>query len=347
MPEEYDPLNTAVTEFDPTTDPEVELGIKPAPEATPDASAKPDPAAQDQPDLDPPDSEAAETPADETGDADGGELKPDEELAELGFPALPADLAANPDIAKRYHETQFGIQKVLRQQQDIKGELEKYTEVTSLLENPATVREAFEKLAQVAHMTTGVDPLAAYRSGATQGREDEIDLPGDWEDAKYTVADYKEATDLGFQYPGEYRAYKLAEKRFEERFGAIDKEREQTRAQAEAQTFLDSEAPKVMGYLAKTEQGWPVTKDMVAAALKQFPNMRDDLPRAVKMAYADEFAAHKAQAVLKAQGKEGPELLTKGGSSSRGVVLPEIDIETISTVDLIHKIAESQEALNR
>jgi len=328
MPEEYDPLNTSVADFDTTKDPEVEQGLKepdqePAKSTVPDA---PEPEAKVEPEA-----KGSEV-------ADGGELGPDAELADLGFPALPADLAENEDIARRYHETQFGIQKVLRQTQETKEALSKYADVAAKLENPATAREAFLALAEIQKRETGIDPLAEFRRTETR---QEIDIPSDWEG--FTLEQYEEAQELGCEYPSEYRTAKKLEARMEAKFKPYEQEREQARAQNATEQFLSQEAPRVMGFLSKTENGWPVTKEMVAKAYTEFPNLKDDLALAVMKTFPREYASHKASVVLKAQGTEGPELLTKGGTGSKGAVLHTLDPEADS-VDLIHLIAENQAA---
>lgn len=327
MPEVFDPLSINPADYDLTTGAE-------------EAEVKPEPAEAEPPETD---EAEPETNVEESGDADGAESEVDAELAELGFPALPPELAADPDISKRYHETQYGIQKVLRQQMEVKQELSKYGEIAAKLEDPATAQEAFLALAQLQRELTGIDPLAGLRGPAQREDASNAEVPDGWEG--FTLAQYHEAQELGCEFPSEYRMAKKLEARMEGKFKPFEQERDQLKAQNQAQAFIDAEAPKVIGFLAKTENGWGVTKEMVASAIKQFPNLKDDLPRAVKMTFPDEFANHKAAAVLKAQGKPGPELLTKGGSMSKGVVLEPLDYDADST-DLIHKIAANLEALS-
>jgi hypothetical protein len=330
MPEEFDPLSISPADYDLTTGSEGQGEPEPEPaEAEPTTEDTTEPEAQ----------------AEEPEDADGVESDVDADLAELGFPALPPELAEKPDIAKRYHETQYGIQKVLRQQQAIKNDLMDLDTFVEGIKTPETTQDGFDFLVNYIRDVTGIDVTTKYRSGSNRQESTyEEDLPAGWDG--FTLAQYEEAQELGCEFPSEYRTAKKLEARMEAKFKPYEQERELSRTQSQAQAFLDTEAPRVIGFLAKTENGWGVTKDMVAQAIKEFPNLKDDLPKAVKRTFPDEYASHKAAAVLKAQGTPGPELLTKGGSNSRGVVLEPLDYDADST-DLIHKIAANLEALGK
>lgn len=335
MPD-FDPLETSPADFDTSKNPEVVAGI-----ATPEPEEEePTPSSAPEPEAEEPEAKPEEEPDAEEPPADGSDLEPDEVLKELGFPALPPELAENPDFVKRYHEQQFGMHKVLKAQQNVLEGLRKYDEVAQKLENPATSVEAFRGMAEIVKQQTGIDIIAQLSSKAEPAKQ--IDVPDDWRD--FTPEQYAEAMELGCEYPSEYLPAKRMEERILRKLAPYEEERTQAKAQSETQNFLAVEAPRTITFLAKTENGWQVTNDMVAAALKQFPDLKDDLPRAVKRAYPDEFAAHHKAAAIKALGQEGPEMLTKGGSASKGTVLEELDVDAPSA-DLIHKIAKNQQAL--
>jgi len=325
-PEAFDPLNISPADFVLTTETET-----PADQPEPTKVIEPEVEATEP-----------EVKTEESEDADGVETT-DDELAELGFPALPPELAADEAIAKRYAETQYGIQKVLRQQMEVKQDLQKYADIAADLENPATAQKAFLALAEIQRNLTGIDPLEGLRGPSRAPEKASVEVPTEWDG--FTPEQYTEAMELGCEYPSEYRMAKKLESRQEAKWKSIEDERAEARKQNEFNAFLDAEAPRVIGFLSKTENGWAPTKDMISTALKQFPNLKDDLPNAVIMAFPKEYAAHKVQAALKAQGQKGPELLTKGSSASKGVVLEPLDYDAPST-DLIHIIAANLENLS-
>lgn len=354
----YDPMDISVHDMDATYDPETGVHSENDEETQTDPedgrdSGDEDPNADITEDGD---DEEGKTESDESksNQADGGD-EDDEELKELGFPALPEELAANEEISKRYTETQYGISKLLRQQQEVVGNLRKYETLAADLtdiSNPELAQNAYKHIGEIIEKEFGVKVLGTSQVQSQQtpqisdvdGWDENQHL---WEQAGLTKADYAEAVIEGVaDYPGEYKAFKRAVSKFESRFEKIEQKDKAAEALKAEQAFLDQEAPRAIGFLAKTENGWGVTKDMVSNALKQFPNMKGDIPKAVKMTYPDEFANHKAQAILKAQGKEGPEMLTKGGSGSKGTVLHRIDPDAPMS-ESVHLIAENLAALSK
>jgi len=231
-------------------------------------------------------------------EADGNESPLDAELHELGFPDLPADLAADPGTHKRWLDTQKGVKNML-------DTVQPYYKYVKALENPETQAEAFEALFQA----TGYRP-----AGVTPDAPAETEL----ED---------------FEYPGEKLAYERALAEMERRYGPTLKQvAEQQTQTAQERAFaskVDKEAPAVIGYFGKAE-GFSVTKDMVSTAMRQHPNV--DVIQAVKMAHIDAFIAHKSGK----SAKKGPEMPSSGGSSSKGMALPNIAPEDYADLTAAH-----------
>lgn len=294
------------------------------------------------------DSQADADSAEKTAD---GAADIDEELAALGFPALDPKLASDPDVAKRYHETQFGIQKVLRQTQEAKAQvvsdldtLKPYIGYIDALDNPATKVQAAKTLLAELKIDPA-DLLPETTRAQYQAQVSNDDLPEVWNGQP--PQDYQEALSIGLQYPGELAAYRAAVRSMESRLGPELQELRDAKTKAKAETdfnaLIEAEAPRVIGYLAKVESGWRVTKEMVREAAKQFPQFKDDLPRAVKAAYPDEFANHKAGAVAKATGKKAPEMVDASSSASRADTagLPEDPQDWLDVpVEMIHRVGK-------
>lgn len=325
----FDPLEISIHDMDASIDPEPgstepDLGL---PVETSTEETKPE-------------ETKVETDKVEAEPADGDE-EPDE-LAALGFPKLPEELAENAEISKRYEEVQYGISKVLRQQQEVLQTLRPYEKLAKDLENPETAQEAYDflgkHLIEEGILKPGVQPQV-QEINSDEWEENRTA----WEGKGLTKDDYADAQAKGFEYPGEYKAYKLAKSENDAKYAPLEKERETMKAQKAFNDLVDAEHPRVAGFLAKTENGWSVTKEMVATALKT-PGAIDDLPTAIKRAFPDEYANHKVQAALKVQTAEGPELLTKGGSGAKGAVLQPLDPDAPSS-KLIHQIYENSQAL--
>jgi len=316
QPTKVDPEEASIHDMDSTHKPS-EAGEEPLPQD----EVHPD----DDPVTKPVEAQDEDPVTEQDEEKSDGDSDLDSELASLGFPELPDELKGNPEVYKRYIETQKGITKVLSQAKEGKTEAEKALEILKPYRHFVDIIEGDDKVAAA----------NALKFIAQQIKVDlgQVEAPDDG-----TPAWQKE----GFEYEGEYKAYQRAKadalKEFEAKFGPTVEEfqqqkQEQTQAK-EFQSFIDKEAPSVMGFLAKTENGWGVTKDMVAEAARQFPNMKDDLAKAVKMTFVDEFAAHKAGTT---KTKEGPEMLS--GSTSRAKVMPTGDPEEWS----IHDIAKAIE----
>ena len=295
-PQGFDPETASISDFDASHTP---------------SQAEEPPLPQDEvlTDDDPPtkaEEAAVEDPVteeeeEEKSDGDSPDLDP--ELASLGFPELPDELKGNPEVYKRYLETQKGIQKVLDQAKSGKTEAEKALEILKPYQHFVDVIE-------------GDDKAAAANALRFIAEQIQVDLG----------APPETSDDDDFEYEGERKAYQRAKaeaiKELEAKFGPFMQEFQQQKQeqakQTEFQSFIDKEAPSVMGFLAKTESGWGVTKDMVATAAKQFPDLKDDLAKAVKMTFVEEYANHKAG--VHAKVRTGPEMLST--STSKGKVMP-------------------------
>ena len=327
---EFDPLAVSVHSMDSGLDPETD------PTDTPPVQS------EVKTEVEEPEKET-ETEV-ETEPADGEE---DDDLAALGFPALPDELKDNPDISKRYEETQYGIQKVVRQQQDVLAELRKYEKLATDLNDPATAQTAYDFLGKQLQEEGLLKLSAPAQIDTSENADQWKEWRDDWENRGLTKADFDDALTRNYlpDYPGEYKAYRDAKAENDLRFGPIDQERKQTQESRAHQDFVDKEHPRVAGFLAKTENGWSVTKEMVSQAVKEFPHLKDDLVTAVKRTFPNEYANHKVQAVLAAKGDEGPEMISNGSSASRGKVLHEIDPDASASAD-VHKIAENLAALS-
>ena len=273
-------------EFDPLEMPIAEFATNAleADEDTPAAESE-DTSETEQPNEEPVVEAEAEAPVE--AEADGNVSTLDEDLRELEFPDLPPELASDPGTHKRWLETQKGIKNML-------DTVQPYYKYVKALEDPATQAEAFEAL----YKATG------YRPPGVQAPE------------AATVA-----TDGDFEYEGERLAYERAVAEVERRYGPQLKQlaetQEQTAQERAFTAMVDKQAPAVIGYFGKAE-GFPVTKDMVATALKQHPGA--DPIQAVKMAHIDAYVAHKAGKPV----KKGPEMPSGGSSAAKGMALPNV-----------------------
>lgn len=337
----FDPLAVSVHSMDSGLDPE-----KDPTETPPVQSAE----AEVEESEKESETEAEESPADGEEDDESG----DEYSAlknGLAAPDLPEALRGDPEHEKRHAEYLYGIEKTVSKVQADLTTLQPYMPFAKGLSDPTTVRAEVPKFLEFLEKETGValrDLVGSPQPETGENAEAWKEWRDDWEERGLTKADFDEALSNNYKpdYPGEYKAFKDASARFESKFGVIDKERAESQAFKAHQDFVDQEFKRVSGFLAKTENGWSVTRDMVSQAVKEFPHLKDDLVQAVKKAFPDELANHKVQAVLAAQGKEGPELLSKGSSAAKGAVLHFIDPDAPSSAD-VHKIAENLAALSK
>jgi hypothetical protein len=102
---------------------------------------------------------------------------------------------------------------------------------------------------------------------------------------------------------------------------AREKQRE-ARAQQEARSKIEDERiekqSRNVASKLKAETGWDVPPRKVAAAIKAFPQFKDDPIKAVKAFDPDGFAAHTVS--VKAKVKKGPEHHGDGNRSSERAV---------------------------
>lgn len=262
------------------------------------------------------DAQVEDTATEDVEEKSDGDSDIDSELASLGFPELPEELKGNPEVYRRYLETQRGITKVLDQAKAGKAEAEQAAEAIKPYKHAIDVLEN----GSVEDVTKMLQFIAQER-GVT-----------------FAPVETTPDTDDDFEYEGERKAYQRAKadalKEIEAKFGptfqALQAQQAEQAKQAEFNSFIDREAPSVIGLLGKVD-GWGVTKEMVAAAVKQFPDLKDDIVKAVKMTHFEEYANHKAG--IQAKVKKGPEMLTS--STSKGKVRPEMnDPESASVHDI-------------
>lgn len=243
------------------------------------------------------DESEAETPAPDEADA----LDP--ELEALGFPALDPELAKDEAVTKRYLETQRGIAKVLDQAKAGKEEVAKQIETLTPYVKYA---QAFEddNLKSAAYEALGRE------LGITARPSVPTDLPGEFEYESDTKVYEKAVADA------EARALEKFEKLYGADLQALRADREAQAKQKEFESKVEKESKSVIGFLARTENGWGVTKEMVAQAMREMPDV--DPAVAVKRCFPDEYAAHKVAKATGAVTKKGPEMPSGSGSASRG-----------------------------
>lgn len=305
--QDFDPETASLGDFDATHTPS-DAGEPPLPQdevlSDDDPVTKPKEVKEENP--------VTEEVEEDKSDGDSPDLDP--ELASLNLPPLPDELKDDPAWIKRTSDIARGINKKVEQAKARADEAEQVLEVLKPYQHAINIieRGSPEEVVDMLRF------LAAERK---------VDL-----DAPAPTL----SPDSEYEYEGEQKLHARlteAEKRTQQ-LEAIAKEFQQEKAekakQAEFDAFIAKEAPKVMGLLSKTESGWGVTKDMVAEAAKRFPDMLGDLDKAVKMAFVEEYANHKAG--IHSKVKTGPEMLSS--SSARGKVMPSGDPEDWSIHDI-------------
>lgn len=251
-----------------------------------------------------PEAEAdAEVKSDAEEDAEEDAVfDPETLFRELNIPidSLPEE-ARTPEMERRIANFAYGIQRLVEQQKQAKEQLtilveslEPYGNLVDRLANPATAKDAYlelgRRLERELGVTLGVDE---YDYLATAD-EDENDISS-------------------------VKAAALAA--IEEKYGVtlkeLQEEHEKRQAEARLREKIDKVAPTVIGYLKRTEAGWPVSKDMLVEAARQFPQIFEEDPaRAVKAAFPDSLAEHKAKLVASKTAKRGPEMPKSQGAKS-------------------------------
>lgn len=268
----------------------------------PDDNSATKPDEEEDAEKDEKDESGEATPAPDEADA----LDP--ELEALGFPALDPELAKDEAVAKRYYETQRGVAKVLEQAKAGKEEVQQhletltpYVKYAQAFEDPNLKVAAFEALGKELGITGIAAPAQAVATEFGETDDYKSDLQSVYNKAK---ADAK--------------AEALSE--FEAKYGpdltALRATREEQVKQKEFEAKVEKESKSVIGFLARTENGWGVTKEMVAQAMREMPDV--DPAVAVKRCFPDEYAAHKVAKATGAVTKKGPEMPSGSGSASRG-----------------------------
>lgn len=262
-----------------------------------------------------------ETPAEEETPAPDEADAVDPELEALGFPALDPELAKDEAVAKRYYETQRGVAKALGQVKAGKEEVQQqietltpYVRYAQAFQDDTLKVAAYEALGKDLGITTGEAQLVQTEFGS------EADYQGDLQKV------YEKA---------KADALREFESRYGEDLKGLRASREAEAKQKEFESRVEKESKSVIGFLARTENGWGVTKEMVAQAMREMPDA--DPAVAVKRCFPDEYAAHKVAKATAAIPKKGPEMPTGSGTASRGKAMSDKHPLDAS----IHEIAEA------
>lgn len=261
---------------------------------------------------------------------------PNPEIAdEFKLAELDPELAKNPAVLKRWNEQQAGVEKIVSKAKDaIESAKAKEAEFEELmpgiqrmvswgevLENPETVADGLAdlvtKLAAL-HGKTVEDLIGGFASSTASGKKaDEID-------EAEIQANYREQ---GFDSPGEYRAYKRAELAFNKKFAALEAQtKDQRTKQSQAETkrteeerFLQELAPTIVETVKKTHQGFTVTPQQVAEAIKAYPALAKEPAKAVIVHFAADYQKHLVQS---AKQEEAPTMVPAADSKANAVKLP-------------------------
>jgi hypothetical protein len=248
----------------------------------------------------------------ETDATEEPEVSADTDDPEISRFKLDAELAKIPGATKRWQDQLAGVEKVKNRYQELLGQAEPAISWVNRFGDPSTAARTYQELGQVLAQQHGI-PIEQFRGTTSQPTVDNSDLEP-WE---------KE----GFDYQAEYNIYEKAKQAalkqvkdelapYLNEIQSIKQQREQAAALQQQQDWLDSVAPKTIKLLEKTENGWPVTKDMVNAAVSAFPQLRNDPAKAVKALYADELKEHTAKVASALMAPKGPEILPTGGNTT-------------------------------
>lgn len=292
-----------------------------------DAPLATQPGAQTEEQTTDEDSVLAPLPLDESDDPDAKGIDEDidvdgddEESYEL--PALLPEIANNAEALAKVKNFEKGVQKIVQRAKAKEAELaemiprvQQMSEWGDLLANKDTVASALADL---------VSKLSAYHqiplnlTGAQGAPNAQVD-DEDWESA-------------GFDSPGEYRAYKRAISEIETKYGpklgeldAMKQERQKASERKQFEDYLAEQAPRTIKLLAKADNGWTVTSEMVAEAVRNLPQFAKTPAKAVQMYFSDERAKHYAR--LQSEGKKQKPDMVDGGRAS-GHQLPPVGQRT-------------------
>jgi DNA repair exonuclease SbcCD ATPase subunit len=284
---------------------------KPAGEAVdPDEDVLED---EDQTAVDPDDEDE-----DGEDDADLDDDDDDDEF-EYKLPDLIPEIEASPEALKRVKDYERGINKIVERAKAKEAELteliprvQAMSEWGQAFESPETAIEAYRELGQRLSQVHGLDLGAAEASTSKYEADDYGD---DWEAA-------------GFDSPGEYRAYVKAKaemeamiKPYQAELEKLKTERERAEQERQFRERVDKLAPKAIKALAVEDNGWKVTREMVAEAIQNLPQFADDPVKAVRMWHSDNRAKYMARKA--SEGSQRRTDMVKGKSAAQGHKMPD------------------------
>jgi hypothetical protein len=291
-----------------------------------------DPGDEQQEDKPSPEEPKSDDPtADEVDSEDEGDDEEDEEEDSSHLPDLDNEIAKlSPELKKRWEQQWKGVVKRESRLQEAEKRFEALASYEQAFADRATAAEAVRSLAEQLAKIHGQD-VAEYLGGpeAAQQTYSEGDEPWVRE---------------GFQYEGEWKAYRRAKEEAkreladtygldQELIRDLKEERERAKSAREMDAYLDKNTSKVVNTLRVQEDGWPVTRDMVAEAVKNLPQFKEKPADAVRMWFAKDLAKH-ARAKAAAAYKKTPEMFDS--ATSRGMDLPTDPMEYRA----IHAMAE-------
>jgi len=248
----------------------------------------------------------------------------DEDSDEFDIPELESivtdyfDQTNAPDEVRKVWERQWrGIEKQQRKLEQTATQYQSLIDWGASLDNKDTALEAFRSLAEQIKTFHGVTDLELYGTdnSATSDNTDSTDGIEEWQK-------------LGFQYESDYIVWKKAQEeltKLRQEIAPLKSEyeqlkalREQQESQAKFDKFIKATAPKVIAYFAKADNGFKVTKEMVAEAVKAYPTLAQNPVKAVKAHYSDERAAHYKALAAKPTPK-APDMVPVANARGRSV----------------------------
>lgn len=231
---------------------------------------------------------------DDASDADDDEDEDAEEDSEARF-------QLDPEVAKALKDTNPKAAKRLEEQ--IKGLRKAEARITANEQTLTVANSYFEAFADPTHAGEAIRSLANYvatQHGTTlekllgaQASQVPDDGLEDWERA-------------GYESKGEYTLALRLE--------AVERERAAEKKASQEKDHLDTIAPRTIKRIANRDNGWVVTKEMVAEAVKALPSVTDPVI-AVQKWFSDERAKH-ASSLSRVKAKKGPESFPPNGRTN-------------------------------
>jgi hypothetical protein len=260
---------------------------------------------------------------------------PEGEEADL---QLDAELAKNPALKERWDQRMKGVDKLVERNKAQAEALGSWNQIAEALEDPQRAFETYENIGRILADIHGKAPktLTATAHAAQ-------DKGADWKTLGFEDEDEFMASRLEFDSKEGYQSFKKALHELQgpvidalkAKIAKLEGDVEGTKAEREAakaerekaenaqryNAWINATAPKVVEQIAKEDQGWKITTDMVDKAVRKFPHLIKTPIEAVYAAYPKELKAHYAKANRK-DAPKGPELNTQT-SRNAGVALPD------------------------